>query len=88
MASHGTQHTLVPMKNTLLQGSADTVHKLRLVFRFLLGALHTYDENKNITVEPQYHYLDKYMLHQLYHYHQEVNVVILKTNLIVSLNRN
>ncbi|OXU30324.1 hypothetical protein TSAR_014921 [Trichomalopsis sarcophagae] len=72
VASHGTQHTLVPMKNSLLQGSADTVHKLRLVFRFLLGALHTYDENKNITVEPQYHYLDKYMLHQLYHYHQEI----------------
>lgn len=72
VASHGTQHTLVPMKSTLLQGSADTINKLRNVFRFLLGALHTYNDKKNINVEPQYHYLDRYMLHQLYQYCQEV----------------
>lgn len=73
VASHATQHTLVPMKSTLLQGSAETVGKLRLVFRFLLGVLHTYDRSKSTTVEPQYHHLDRYILHQLYHYHQEVS---------------
>ena len=60
------------MKTSLLQGSADTINKLRLVFRFLLGSLNTYTENKNITVEPQYQHLDLYMLHQLYHYHSKV----------------
>ncbi|XP_014235016.1 isoleucine--tRNA ligase, mitochondrial isoform X1 [Trichogramma pretiosum] len=72
VASHGTQHTLIPMKNTLLQGSADTIHKFRLVFKFLLGALQSNYEIKNSMVEPQYKYLDKYMLYQLYHYHHNI----------------
>ena len=59
MANHGSQHTLVPIKSTLLQGSLDATLKLRLVFKFLLGALQTYYDNKNTVIEPQYHYLDK-----------------------------
>ncbi|XP_058794765.1 isoleucine--tRNA ligase, mitochondrial [Phymastichus coffea] len=75
VASHGTQHALVPMKTTLLQGSAETINKLRNVFRFLLGALHTYDDKKNINVEPQYQFLDRYMLHQLYQYSQQIQLL-------------
>ncbi|KAJ8664842.1 hypothetical protein QAD02_006504 [Eretmocerus hayati] len=72
VASHATQHTLVPMKDSLLQGSAETINKLRLVFKFLLGTLNTYCETRKNTIEPQYHCLDEYMLHKLYHYHKEI----------------
>ncbi|XP_014215047.1 isoleucine--tRNA ligase, mitochondrial [Copidosoma floridanum] len=72
VASHGTQHTLVPVKKTLLEGSVESVNKFRNVFKFLLGTLNNYDDNRKITVEPQYKYLDKYMLHQLYHYHNQI----------------
>lgn len=70
VSSHGSQHSLVPLKETLLRDSSDSVNKLRNVLRFLLGAIHPYSV-KN-TVEPQYLCIDKYMLHRLYHYNKEV----------------
>ncbi|XP_011502157.1 PREDICTED: isoleucine--tRNA ligase, mitochondrial [Ceratosolen solmsi marchali] len=72
IASHATQHRLIPIKRTSLQESVDEIHKFRLVFRFLLGVLHTYDKSKSVT-EPLYNNLDKYMLHQLYHFHLNIN---------------
>lgn len=70
VSSHGSQHSLVPLKETLLRDSSDSVNKLRNVLRFLLGAIHPYSV-KN-TVEPQYLCIDKYMLHRLYHYNKEI----------------
>lgn len=73
VAAHASQHTQIPMKNTLLQDSVDSVQRLRTVFKFLLGVLHSYDDTKKVEIEPQYLYLDKYMLHQLYGFYHEVN---------------
>ncbi|XP_046743314.1 isoleucine--tRNA ligase, mitochondrial [Diprion similis] len=73
VASHGTQHTLVPVTEKLLKGSAESVQKLRLIFRFLLGALHPYP--CDTPIEPEYHYLDKYLLHQLYHYDKRIETL-------------
>ena len=70
VASHGCQHSLVPVKETLLRDSLDCINKLRNVLRFLLGTLHQYSV-KN-TVEPQYLHLDRYMLHRLYHFNEQV----------------
>ncbi|XP_033214926.1 isoleucine--tRNA ligase, mitochondrial [Belonocnema kinseyi] len=70
VASHGCQHSLVPVKETLLRDSLDCINKLRNVLRFLLGSLHPYS-TKN-SVEPQYLYLDRYMLHRLYHFSAQV----------------
>ncbi|XP_071637863.1 isoleucine--tRNA ligase, mitochondrial [Temnothorax longispinosus] len=70
VASHGCQHSQVPVTTTLLRESHETVQKLRLVLRFLLGVLHSYSEG--ITVEPEYLYLDKYMLHALHEYNKKI----------------
>ncbi|XP_024942364.1 isoleucine--tRNA ligase, mitochondrial isoform X2 [Cephus cinctus] len=70
VASHGSQHSQVPVGNNLLSGSADDVQKLRLILRFLLAALHPYTSSS--AVEPQYLYLDKFMLDRLYHYDKKV----------------
>ncbi|XP_051156540.1 isoleucine--tRNA ligase, mitochondrial [Leptopilina boulardi] len=70
VSSHGSQHSLIPLKESVLRDSSDNVNKLRNVFRFLLGAIHPYSV-KN-TVEPQYLFIDKYMLHRLYHYNKEI----------------
>ncbi|XP_008551084.1 isoleucine--tRNA ligase, mitochondrial [Microplitis demolitor] len=70
VASHGVQHTQIPMVNTLLQNSVDSVQKIRLILKFLLGALHPYDAPNDI--KPNYLLTDKYMLHRLYHYHKEI----------------
>lgn len=72
MASHGCQHSQIPVTTALLRESHETVQKLRLILRFLLGALHSYSEG--ITVEPEYLYLDKYMLHVLHQYNKEVRL--------------
>ncbi|KAL6442003.1 hypothetical protein ACFW04_002386 [Cataglyphis niger] len=70
VASHGCQHSQVPVTTTLLHESHESIQKLRLVLRFLLGALHSNSEG--ITVEPEYLYLDKYMLHALHQYDKEI----------------
>ncbi|KAM0724506.1 Isoleucine--tRNA ligase, mitochondrial [Formica fusca] len=70
VASHGCQHSQVPVTTTLLRESHESIQKLRLILRFLLGVLHSYSDG--ITVEPEYLYLDKYMLHALHRYNKEI----------------
>ncbi|XP_011881954.1 PREDICTED: isoleucine--tRNA ligase, mitochondrial [Vollenhovia emeryi] len=71
VASHGCQHSQVPVTTALLCESHETVQKLRLVLRFLLGILHSY--NEGTAIEPEYLYLDKYMLHTLHEYNKEIH---------------
>ncbi|XP_048504759.1 isoleucine--tRNA ligase, mitochondrial isoform X2 [Athalia rosae] len=73
VASHGTQHAQIPVTENLLQASASSVQRLRMIFRFLLGALHPYVCDNS--PEPEYHYLDKYLLHQLYHYDKQIELL-------------
>ncbi|KAG5325590.1 SYIM protein, partial [Pseudoatta argentina] len=70
IASHGCQHSQVPVTTALLRESHESVQKLRLVLRFLLGVLHSYSEG--MTVELEYLYLDKYMLHCLHQYNKKI----------------
>ncbi|KAG5339675.1 SYIM protein, partial [Acromyrmex charruanus] len=70
VASHGCQHSQVPVTTALLRESHESVQKLRLVLRFLLGVLHSYSEG--MTVELEYLYLDKYMLHCLHQYNKKI----------------
>ncbi|XP_075233229.1 isoleucyl-tRNA synthetase, mitochondrial isoform X2 [Lycorma delicatula] len=71
VAGHATQHVNVPVSNALLSDSQQCVQKLRSVLRFLLGA--TFDiehisNEKSVTL----HAIDKYILHLLYFFNQEV----------------
>nr|CAD7577373.1 unnamed protein product [Timema californicum] len=74
VSSHATQHATVPVSQSTLQDSTDAVHKLRLVLKFLLGALHDYPPLT--TREPEsgdsFALLDQYMLHLLWELNQQV----------------
>ncbi|EFN83779.1 isoleucine--tRNA ligase, mitochondrial [Harpegnathos saltator] len=70
VASHACQHTQVPVSTTLLRESHECIQKLRLILRFLLGVLHSY--SAGVSVEPEYLYLDKYMLYALRQYDEEI----------------
>ncbi|XP_032673080.1 isoleucine--tRNA ligase, mitochondrial isoform X2 [Odontomachus brunneus] len=70
VASHACQNTQVPVTTALLRQSHEYIHKLRQILRFLLGGLHSYNEGNS--VEPEYLYLDKYMLHALYQYDKKI----------------
>ncbi|XP_043279296.1 isoleucine--tRNA ligase, mitochondrial [Venturia canescens] len=70
VANHGCQHTQIPISDKLLRASAGSVQQIRAILRFLLGAIHPYDSCAD--VEAQYLFLDKFMLHRLYHYNNEI----------------
>nr|CAD7263658.1 unnamed protein product [Timema shepardi] len=78
VSSHATQHATVPVSQSTLQDSTDAVHKLRLVLKFLLGALHDYPPLT--TREPEsgdsFALLDQYMLHLLWELNQQVTPLI------------
>ncbi|XP_069680707.1 isoleucine--tRNA ligase, mitochondrial [Periplaneta americana] len=72
VACHATQHSSVPVSQNVLEASAEAVHKLRIVLRFLLGALHDFPRDAEVPIGGLY-LLDHYLLHLLLDVHQEVN---------------
>lgn len=62
---------MASVSQNVLQASADEVQKIRSVLRFALGALHDYKHElvdyKSLTL------IDKYMLHELWKFHHQVN---------------
>ncbi|XP_015438949.1 PREDICTED: isoleucine--tRNA ligase, mitochondrial [Dufourea novaeangliae] len=70
VASHGTQHMKIPVSKVLLDGCKQSIHKLRLILRFLLGCL--YPHHQGVHCEPHYRIIDKYMLYALYHYNEQM----------------
>ncbi|XP_076241877.1 isoleucyl-tRNA synthetase, mitochondrial [Calliopsis andreniformis] len=70
VASHGCQNTQVPVSKTLLDGSKQSINRLRLILRFLLGVLHP--DHHNVHCKPQYKTIDRYMLYTLYSYYKKM----------------
>ncbi|XP_078035223.1 isoleucyl-tRNA synthetase, mitochondrial isoform X2 [Augochlora pura] len=70
VASHGSQHLKVPVSKALLDGSKQSINKIRSILRFLLGALHSY--RQDVHCKPQYRTIDKYMLYRLYCYNEQM----------------
>lgn len=70
VANHGSQHAQIPVSKNIFDGCKQSVYKLRLILRFLLGALHPY--YKDINCKPQYRIIDKYMLYLLFCYNEQV----------------
>ncbi|XP_046387789.1 isoleucine--tRNA ligase, mitochondrial isoform X2 [Ischnura elegans] len=66
VASHSGTNNNMPVSSELMVASAETVHKLRLVLRFLLGCLHG-SSNNDYTCDSydDIPHLDKYLLHLL-----------------------
>lgn len=73
VAAHGTQHHNVSVSHSLLNSSAETVQKIRVVLRFLLANLYDIPESDlSATSKLNFHVIDKYLLHQLLKVQQEV----------------
>ncbi|OAD60680.1 Isoleucine--tRNA ligase, mitochondrial [Eufriesea mexicana] len=70
VASHGSQQAQVPVSKSLFDGCKDCIHKLRLILRFLLGALYPY--HQEISCKSKYRIADKYMLYLLYCYNKQM----------------
>lgn len=70
VTNHGCQNMQVPVSKALLDGSKQSIQKLRLILRFLLGILHPDHHSEHC--EPQYKTIDKYMLYSLYCYYKKV----------------
>ncbi|XP_014669512.1 PREDICTED: isoleucine--tRNA ligase, mitochondrial-like isoform X2 [Priapulus caudatus] len=73
VASHATNATSITIGSTLLTTLAEQVHKIRIVLRFLLGALNNYDHRTDGILVQNMPMLDQYMLHLLTKYSQSMN---------------
>lgn len=93
VANHSTQHTLIPVTETLLNASAENIQRVRLVLKFLLGAA-KHSELVNVSEigqkdvsfsreDKSLKLLDKYMFHKLYEFDQKVNIRIIFNYLYV-----
>ncbi|XP_015111300.1 isoleucine--tRNA ligase, mitochondrial [Diachasma alloeum] len=71
VASHGVQHTQIPIGEGIFKESAESVQRIRAILRFLLGALHE-EVSGGAEVKAEYLLLDRFMLHKLYHFNREV----------------
>ena len=69
VANHSCQNKQALVSKNLLDDCKQCVNKLRLILRFLLGALHHYPD---MNCKPEYRIIDKYMLYLLYSYNKQV----------------
>ncbi|XP_046813082.1 isoleucine--tRNA ligase, mitochondrial isoform X4 [Vespa crabro] len=69
VGSHGSQHIQIRVTQEILQESKESIQKLRLILRFLLGILHS---NTEFNSDPKFLHLDRNMLHRLYHYNKQI----------------
>ncbi|XP_071454939.1 isoleucine--tRNA ligase, mitochondrial [Hetaerina americana] len=73
VASHSGTHNNMPVSSELLEASAKSVHKLRLVLRFLLGCLYGSEEADAVHADScDGQLLDKYLLHLLGNFDSKV----------------
>lgn len=68
---HANSEAMAPISKTVLQASADEVHKIRSVLRFALGAVYDYKEDVNYN---DLLILDKYILHLLFDLNTKVSL--------------
>jgi hypothetical protein len=72
VACHATEHSNIPVSRNVLEASAEAVHKIRIVLRFLLGTLHDLPSDADVNNGENLYFLDRYLLHQLLSFSQNV----------------
>jgi hypothetical protein len=72
VACHATQHSNIPVSRNVLEASAEAVHKIRIVLRFLLGTLHDFPSDVDINNGENLYFLDRYLLHLLLDFSRNV----------------
>jgi isoleucyl-tRNA synthetase len=73
VACHATQHANIPVSPNVLEASAEAVHKIRIVLRFLLGAIHDLRPDSDQNNDKSLYFLDRYLLHLLFEFSENVN---------------
>ncbi|KAM7356031.1 isoleucyl-tRNA synthetase, mitochondrial [Cochliomyia hominivorax] len=73
VASHGTQHMAITVSDKLLQQSAENLSKVRSTLRYMNGVVGERNISSNCSpLEKQASYLNRYLLHKLYDFDNEV----------------
>lgn len=75
VAKHGSHQTNIPVTKETMNDSKQSINKLRLIIRFLLGALHNVKDDHFIHGINHLRYLDKYMILELKLFENEINVL-------------
>ncbi|KAL9694079.1 hypothetical protein quinque_013364 [Culex quinquefasciatus] len=70
VAAHAIQHTSIPVSHKLLGSSAESVQKLRGIFKYLLGVVSS-EDTKTLDPAKLFH-VDRYFLQQLQHFNDTV----------------
>lgn len=58
----------------MLEASAEAVHKIRIVLRFLLGAIHDLQPDSDQNTDKSLYFLDRYLLHLLFDFSENVRI--------------
>lgn len=75
VAKHGTHQTNIPVTRETINDSKQSIDKLRLIIRFLLGSLNSTEENHHKRGVNHLRYLDKYMMLELKSFENETNML-------------
>lgn len=75
VAKHGSHQTNIPVTNETLLDSKQSIDKLRLIIRFLLGSLDNFKEDHYLHGINHLSYLDKYMILELKSFENEINLL-------------
>lgn len=77
IAAHSTQHSLIPVSQTLIQSSAENIQKFRSILKYLVGCFpaEKNDTDINFTIN-KHNMLDNYFLNSLAKFEQEVKQTI------------
>jgi isoleucyl-tRNA synthetase len=93
-AAHASSHDDVAVSLITFEDTLITINKIRNVLRFMIGSLNDFNAKEHVCNLSQMNILDKYMLHLLHHYLNDIknsyenlklsHVIITSTNFIVS----
>lgn len=82
MAYYAAQRHHIPVTEEIFVQCKEDIQKLRVIIKFLLGVKKhvTNDKLKPVSI------LDKYMLHQLFEFHQKVRINVVYINFAVCID--
>jgi len=72
VASHGTQHMSITVSDKLLQQAAENLSKVRGTLRYLKGVIGERQTDKELLLNLDKSYLNRYLLSQLVEFESEV----------------
>jgi len=75
VAKHGSHQTNIPVTKETMNDCKQSINKLRLIIRFLLGVFHNAKIDHCMRGINKLRYLDKYMMLELKSFENEINML-------------